>query len=634
MGVGGYLQIVNGTNFVLNRTSDFTGGYQMASWDPSAQINPGTCDTSYVEFTQSITTNRSNTQGSVSYTVGDTGCMVSFRATDVPPTIKVRIDGFSTDSLAAGTWLDIHFKHDGPCTFVLFGAQNAFHCTPIGTAWMTTFMPMLQNLTLQQLCVPGSHDAGMSELHSEGSLNGILKVVAGSMIQAQTLSIYDQLVQGSRFFDIRPVLVADGKYWTGHFSSSSEGEVGSFGQSMDDVISDINKFLLANSELVIVNLSHAYDATNNWSDLTGAQWTTLLKYMVTELQNLCTVKVESYKEPLIGTMVKDLMGGDGSSASVIIRLDIKGMMPDPSLLGQGVFSQANFPLFNSYSNTDDKMTMIVDQIHKLRNYEKIDGAVVDQLHLVSWTLTPNPSAFAEQKIPQVRDIAELGPIWGSIVADATGDATQADSIKALAHEANMALYQCILPVASKTSFPNVLLIDWYSDSNPAALAMAINFMVYGSQVPALPAPPQQYIEILGVEVTGDNSTPLPNALVDAGPGLGSADCNHGFGGDYTWVVAVTTTDPTQAITGISVDVTSSSIDGLSDMASSTSGDFRYVKTSSDPNSPKITAAALWRSPDDSVSLADVQAAGWAGMTSDINSGRSGDYLYIVWKTAD
>lgn len=50
---------------------------------------------------------------------------------------------------------------------------------------------------------------------------------------------------------------------------------------------------------------------------------------------------------------------------------------------------------------------------------------------------------------------------------------------------------------------------------------------------------------------------------------------------------------------------------------------------------KVTAVALLRLPDYIADVADIpiQHDTYDGMTDDLNSGRPGDYLYIVWKSA-
>ncbi|KAG5769220.1 hypothetical protein H9Q72_003492 [Fusarium xylarioides] len=149
-----------------------------------------------------------------------------------------------------------------------------------------------------------------------------------------------------------------------------------------------------------------------------------------------------------------------------------------------------------------------------------------------------------------------------------------------------------------------------------------------------PSPrPGHYVSALRVEASDDSNFFPPGTCVDASPSMGSPDCNNGLGGDYTYVVKSYTSDPSQAITGLSIDITGNcDHPELGDMANGAGGDYRYVITSRDLNLPtKIGDVQLWRSQDDSVSLSDVAAFGWDGLSTDINHQRSGAYLYLVWK---
>lgn len=61
---------------------------------------------------------------------------------------------------------------------------------------------------------------------------------------------------------------------------------------------------------------------------------------------------------------------------------------------------------------------------------------------------------------------------------------------------------------------------------------------------------------------------------------------------------------------------------------------RFVYQERGKDMTKVTAVALLRVPDDIADVADIpiQHGRYDGMTDDINSGRPGDYLYIVWKS--
>ncbi|KAF3167630.1 hypothetical protein TWF751_008015 [Orbilia oligospora] len=64
-----------------------------------------------------------------------------------------------------------------------------------------------------------------------------------------------------------------------------------------------------------------------------------------------------------------------------------------------------------------------------------------------------------------------------------------------------------------------------------------------------------------------------------------------------------------------------------DLAKGAGGEFRLLKYEYRFSGPAIYDVALWRSGGRQC----IPPAGWDGMSSDINEGRRGDYLYIVWK---
>ncbi|KAK1714470.1 uncharacterized protein CLUP02_15776 [Colletotrichum lupini] len=601
MGAGAYLQILNGTPYTFTNTAPGHDGYQMNKWDPGASISPGTTDFSYFEFKETIGVKESDTQVTSTYTVGDTGYSFSIRANDDPPRLLARIDGFSTPTMPEGEWLILGFVHNGSNPFVLIGTINNMLSSFSQPDWMHQNLATLGTLPLKQICMPGSHDAGMGVLNPDGLTQEGSAAVAGGIIQTQPTTIYQQLVNGSRYLDVRPVMAAEGDFRAGHFSSNSTiGEVGCYGQSMSDIVSDINKFTQQYAELIILDLSHGYDSTNDYADLSVGQWSTLFTQLTQDLSNLALINAD-YTTGLVFNNTLSSFIGNGT-ASVLVCLDVDNILPDSSFQGKGIFSQANLLTYNVYSDTTDVNKMNQDQLSKLENYQKdTTGQVIDQLHLVSWTLTP------------------------SSLTDPT--------IQELAGKASIPLSQNLLWACTQSAFPNVILVDWVENTNTTALAMAINKKVYGNVSPNPPAPTQRYVSALTVQASNDSSFFPPGTCVDESGDLGSPDCNNSFGGEYTYVVKSFTTDPSQAVTGLSIEITGDSDPALGgDLAKGAGGDFRYVVTSQDLKLPtRISEVQLWRSPNDSVSLADAINAGWDGISTDINHGRSGAYLYLVWK---
>jgi hypothetical protein len=117
------------------------------------------------------------------------------------------------------------------------------------STWMQANLGTLGGRTLRQLCMPGTHDSGMSTI-------GSCTFLANELVtQTQTQGILGQLQRGARSFDIRPV-ISDGKFVTGHYSylDALVSTQGCNGQSIADIISDINSFTSGAAELIILGL--------------------------------------------------------------------------------------------------------------------------------------------------------------------------------------------------------------------------------------------------------------------------------------------------------------------------------------------------------------------------------------------
>ena len=96
-----------------------------------------------------------------------------------------------------------------------------------------------------------------------------------SNTMTQESDILGQLNAGARYFDIRPVWV-ESDYYTGHYSKLGDNWAGSAGQSIAEVIDDINTFTSSNSELVILYLSHTIDFSNNGVPFDDDTWNNVL----------------------------------------------------------------------------------------------------------------------------------------------------------------------------------------------------------------------------------------------------------------------------------------------------------------------------------------------------------------------
>jgi hypothetical protein len=108
---------------------------------------------------------------------------------------------------------------------------------------------------------------------------------------------------------------------------------------------------------------------------------------------------------------------------------------------------------------------------------------------------------------------------------------------------------------------------------------------------------------------------------------GNNDVNAGQGGEYVYIRSNRLTRPGRMIKHFDIIRTGDST-GESDLAKGAGGDYRYVRPCYDQASYAVTDVALWRTGDQQWNAPD----GWHGKSADINEGRGGDYLYLVWRT--
>jgi 1-phosphatidylinositol phosphodiesterase len=288
-----------------------------------------------------------------------------------------------------------------------------------------------EDISINQLIMPGSHDAGMSELdHCDvGSL------LNKGMVKTQDISIGKQLEAGSRYFDIR-VDYDHNKLVTYHRS----GDLGCNGQSLENVLDQSVDFIKSyRSETFILKFSHIRSNRGKSSDikqridalLSQAKYKDYILVQSDTNINLAKCPLKSLRGKIILVFdypeyINPNQGrfryNDGfevdKSETKVIRL--KGYAP-------------NLTVCDSYSNTTDLENMMADQLDKLNTYGGLDK---DYLFLLSWTLT-----------------AGIGTFFGG-------------SIKELAAKANSALpdvlYQQI--VVSAKSAPNIVYLDFVDET--------------------------------------------------------------------------------------------------------------------------------------------------------------------------
>jgi hypothetical protein len=359
-------------------------------------VSAGTAARVYVEWGESGSTK--DDAGEAYYNIAGTSNKFSILGKK-PDDYKLNIslDDLSTKTSSKGSSVDLGFRHDAAVNWILSTDEADAWWSNSGTYtdWMQQSLGSIGNRTLKQIVMPGSHDAGMSS-YKPGTAGANF-----ANTQAQYLDVAGQLNAGSRYFDLRPV-ISNGQWVAGHYSELGELWVGGNGQALADTIKQINDFTSKYKELVIINLSHTLDTDNDYKDLTQDQWNKLFDTLK-GVNNRFTVQNPG-KTDYTNKVLNDFIG---DSASVFIFAQLPGGISLGDYANQGFFNQDNFPIFDSYSNSNDPTTMRNDQLRKVkanRNLVGDAGQRKDKFHILSWTLTQQ----AEDVLNPDKAIMNLG----------------------------------------------------------------------------------------------------------------------------------------------------------------------------------------------------------------------------------
>jgi|GEM_PF-4822355 len=351
-------------------------------------------------------------------------------------------------------------------------------------SWMQDNLSTLKSRKLNEICITGSHDSG-SSVRNDGT-----PFSNDCNTKTQSNSIFGQLCYGARYFDIRPV-IHNGNYYTGHYANLNIGEMikdledsifdqtknipivgpwikknlkrifpsppdaitwqGANGQSFDSIIDDINKFTESYHELIILNLSHAYNTdvgNSNYTDFNQNEWNGLFK----KLSSLSNLLYLDETTDITSLPLEDFIS---SKSAVIVIIDCKDVNIG-EYLGKGFYNKSSFNVVNKYSATNNFSDMLKKQVDNMNNNK-------GQYFLLSWTLSQDNPQIAKCIVPNKVNI----PVYGNFKLF---DKTSIIDLANLANENLSAVEKFITP----DNKPNIIYIDNIQDNRFVNLAMKIN----------------------------------------------------------------------------------------------------------------------------------------------------------------
>lgn len=260
---------------------------------------------------------------------------------------------------------------DAPVTFVFHRGGNGVNeidITPRNFLDTGNWMARLTDSTLlRDIMMPGSHDAGMSELHHCAPPVG-----SGPFTKTQGVSVGNQLAAGSRYFDIR----VDYDYDT-LVTYHRSGQWGCNGQDLSAVLDETRQFLQTHQgEFAILKFSHIRnDSGHDAQDTRRRIDEVLAAYQAVIFTgnniNLTQVTVGLLRGKML--LVFDYN-------DYIFPANGRFRYHDRD----GSDTTLNLSVYDVYSNTDDYEKMKADQLSKWQQHAYQDA---EYLFLLSWTLT-------------------------------------------------------------------------------------------------------------------------------------------------------------------------------------------------------------------------------------------------------
>lgn len=360
--------------------------------------------------------------------------------------------------------------------------------------WMQATLSTIKDLCLRQIAMPASKDAGMSEQFARCGtyiLNFVpVYLGASHNTVSQSGDVYKQLLQGARYFDIRPVhwdfpgawLVG---WFTHHttvvkatnnndkpfeiayywdrcgdlectFRMRDSQRVGAYGREIWRIVNDINQFTDEHrGELIILDISHEAVAKDDvWTEpVPYPRWEELYDILggIKDLWNPSEMFHSSLPKDLTTVPIRSFIT-KGSPSAVIIRLPDGAPLPhENTTYPRRAFQHSyRLPQTGSYSNATDASRLTQDQLYKLATFRRAPGY---PMHRSTWTVTQVKSHLMNIAVKEQSVLYE----------------------SRRAHKVLFSkLLEYMLFGQQEVMWPNLIEIDNYRSLETAALSMVIN----------------------------------------------------------------------------------------------------------------------------------------------------------------
>lgn len=255
--------------------------------------------------------------------------------------------------------------------------------------WMQSIKDTIKDRRVKDVVLPGTHDSAMSTISHK-----LITAADSPNTQTQGMSIYDQLRLGARWFDLRVISVhgtsgLEGSYdfYGAHVNDESMAAcIGNTGQSLDDIVSDINKFTSENPGEVmffrvrymvgirkVPSLGPIHWGGDDWSDL----YDDFLDRMQ-KVNNRCLNIDGDFGGKKMGTFM-DMNGGKGCVIFLLSPTDFNG---NPYRPEYGLYDAGKLVITDDWADTESTKDMVN---RETKDWQ--DPLKYINIHIGQWLLT-------------------------------------------------------------------------------------------------------------------------------------------------------------------------------------------------------------------------------------------------------
>ncbi|KAK0719065.1 PLC-like phosphodiesterase [Apiosordaria backusii] len=430
-----YISVVNLTPHRIKLEN--THSYQMDTFD-FGDIPQGRSRQNTVKYRNRIATQ--DDAGEAYYRIDGTDKKFALRLQGTGPTVDQR-----------SVTLDLSGMNLGQRVYKFPGGESSVSLVITGSAkygfyasirhdrggWMRWIYNTIRDRPIRHLFLPGTHDSGMSKI-----TNKITSIGNSFNTQNQGINIYDQLRAGSRWFDLRIGSVHDNNnagrnlgFHTLHVNDETADLcIGNSGESLDEVISEINLFTRENpGEVMFFSLRYLI-GRYEFPDRGPIYWNTQLwndfLSKIRGVNNRCPDLDTSV--PFQNQPASYFMDRNDGKGCVIFLLNGQNLRDVPKeAVGDGLYALNRIGLKDHWSNMQNVDAMAPNQIDNFKNLKRGGNGDFNQFHIAQWLVSPDAIA-------------------------STTYGLQAFAIQ----QANPALYWAGVSGMSPEPWPNVMMVDY------------------------------------------------------------------------------------------------------------------------------------------------------------------------------